>query len=584
MCAMLSGAPPELFIVSSRYGDELRAVCAAAGWTVRLIRKPEEALRCYRSDTAPVVLVDARGALLPGIDVARDLADAVEMRRGAMLMLLSRSDDGAVGAAYDAGATRVLVSPFTHSRLIEAVRFAQRATERLAAAAAGKVIVAEAVPRRDVLTGLATAAYAQGWVELLLGKPTGGAPPVIVLQIAIGRFGQFNAAYGSQVADALLQSVAARLKRVAAADHGEMRLVARLAGAEFAVMLAGPVSLTEAQRIAQQLAAAFEAPFSAGGRQVHLGCRIGIALGEASPHDPAAATATVFQRASAALVAARANAPGTVEVFQDVPGRPPLEHMADLEADLRTTLDAGKFDILFQPQIEFATGTIVGVEALVRWQHPALGQLSAETLLEVAQSAEVAIRLGGQIQRQALGAAANWPIPLRGLRLSVNVTAADLASAAFLNRLDDALALSGFPASQLTLELTESDLIENLAGAAAVLAAVRERGVQVALDDFGTGYSSLAYLRALPLDSLKIDKRLIADLTGTPRARVVVKGVIDMARALGLCVVAEGIETDEQRAAAAAAGCDWYQGFLCAPPLTTQELIILMLGDARRTG
>ena len=183
------------------------------------------------------------------------------------------------------------------------------------------------------------------------------------------------------------------------------------------------------------------------------------------------------------------------------------------------------------------------------------------------------------IQGLVLTRAARWPQALAGLRVSVNLTAADVArpgyAALFLARLD----ASGFPRGRLTIEITESGLMEDLTAASAFLAALRGAGCRIAIDDFGTGYSSLAYLKTLPLDYLKIDRALTRDIGGSARDRVVVGGVITMARSLGLGVIAEGVETTDQRALLAAAGCDLYQGFLTAPPLDEAALVAMMAGE-----
>jgi EAL domain-containing protein (putative c-di-GMP-specific phosphodiesterase class I) len=180
------------------------------------------------------------------------------------------------------------------------------------------------------------------------------------------------------------------------------------------------------------------------------------------------------------------------------------------------------------------------------------------------------------VQRKAIEEAAAWPEALQGLRLSVNITAADMLrpgfAASFLKLVQD----SGVDPARLTVEVTEGGLIDDLAAAAALLAALRQGGLRVAIDDFGTGYSNLAYLKALPLDYLKLDKRISQDIAGSTRDRIVVRSVIDMARSLGLDVVAEGVETEEQLSLLAQEGCTLYQGFLCAPPVTTAALVDLI--------
>jgi EAL domain-containing protein (putative c-di-GMP-specific phosphodiesterase class I) len=243
-----------------------------------------------------------------------------------------------------------------------------------------------------------------------------------------------------------------------------------------------------------------------------------------------------------------------------------------LAVQLRDAMDAGQVDILWQPQVAIASGAIVGVEALARWRHPQLGELGAEPLFAAADRAGLSTALSDHVQALALRRAAKWPARLKTLRVSINVTAGDVARAGFADRLLDRVDSSGFPRGRLTVEITESGLMAELGEAARLLAELRRAGLRVAIDDFGTGYSSLAYLKALPLDYLKIDKALAQDIGGTARDRIVVRGVIDMGRSLGLSVVAEGVETETQLELLAAEGCQYFQGFLCAPPLTLEAL------------
>ena len=187
------------------------------------------------------------------------------------------------------------------------------------------------------------------------------------------------------------------------------------------------------------------------------------------------------------------------------------------------------------------------------------------------------IELSNHVQRKAIGIAAGWTGALAELRIAVNVTAADIAEPGFAGRILALASESGLR-DRLTVEVTESGLMEDLAAAADLLAELRMGGLRVAIDDFGTGYSSLAYLKALPLDTIKIDRRLAQDIAGSPRDRIVVRSVIDMGRSLGLSVIAEGVETEEQLTLLAQAGCNIYQGFLCAPPVDVRTLEGLVRG------
>ncbi|MGZ8350380.1 MAG: EAL domain-containing protein, partial [Allosphingosinicella sp.] len=303
---------------------------------------------------------------------------------------------------------------------------------------------------------------------------------------------------------------------------------------------------------------------------ITLGCRVGVAVSQPGD-DPTA----MLRQASVALAEAKGLESAPVRVLEEG-AESETAREERLVVDLRRALDRDEIDIRFQPQVSVTNGEIVGVEALARWRHPRYGELGAATLFSVAERSDYIAQLSDHVQRRAISAAAAWPERLGRLRLAVNITAADIARPGFAAMFLELVRESGFAPERLTVEVTESGLIEDLASAAALLAELRAGGLRVAIDDFGTGYSSLAYLKALPLDYLKIDKRLSQDIAGSTRDRIVVRSVIDMARSLGLDVIAEGVETEEQLALLAEEGCTLYQGFLCAPPVETEALIALL--------
>lgn len=278
-----------------------------------------------------------------------------------------------------------------------------------------------------------------------------------------------------------------------------------------------------------------------------------------------------------ALVEPLGETPDATAVVRDLfPRR--SRSIAALARDLPGGLERGEIDVLFQPQVEIASDRITGVEALARWQHPRLGEIGAEALLAAAEHGGKSVDLSAYLQDCAFRAAVRWPAALDQLRLSVNVAAADIASPEFVDRLLSRIDDSGFPRERVTIEITESGLIENLGEAATLLGALRHAGCRVAIDDFGTGYSSLAYLSALPLDYLKLDKAMTDDIGRAARDRIIVRGVIDMAHSLGLAVIAEGVESTAQRDLLAAEGCRFYQGFLCSPPVDSGMLAELVRG------
>ncbi len=431
---------------------------------------------------------------------------------------------------------------------------------------AERIVTDEARPlaSRDPLTGLADGHSVRAWLEQRLADD-GAAGSVVMLLLSVSRYDAINAAFGRATGDAVLQAVGRRIERWVDPD-GQARLIARMAGAEFAVLLAAPATLGDGRFLAGELVEAVGRPFMSGDHVITLASRAGVAVSRPGD-DPA----LLLRRASAALAEAKTADSAPVRVLAE--GAESETAREDrLEVDLRRALDQDEIEIRFQPQVAITNGEIVGAEALARWNHPDHGELGASTLFNVAARSDYLAQLSDHVQRKAILAAAGWPESLAELRLSVNITAADIVRPGFAAQFLALVEESGFRCARLTVEVTESGLIEDLAGAAELLAQLRSGGLRVAIDDFGTGYSSLAYLKALPLDYLKIDKRLSQDIAGSMRDRIVVRSVIDMARSLGLGVVAEGVETEEQLGLLAQEGCTQYQGFLCSAPVTVSEL------------
>ncbi|MDP9162709.1 MAG: EAL domain-containing protein [Pseudomonadota bacterium] len=235
---------------------------------------------------------------------------------------------------------------------------------------------------------------------------------------------------------------------------------------------------------------------------------------------------------------------------------------------LEQAIAANAFSIRFQPQIDPASGRVVGVEALARWDE----EENSTLLFARAAASGLGERLSRAVQKKALGIAGRWAGARRQLRLSINLIADDLMREGYVGWLLEEIVAAGLSAERVTVEITESSLIVDQPAAAARLASLRAAGVQIAIDDFGTGYCSLAYLTTLPLDALKIDRAMIADLVGGERDRIVVRAMIRLARELDLKVIVEGVESTQQLALVAEWGCDAYQGFLGAGALDEEEL------------
>lgn len=510
--------------------------------------------------------------------LARRVAGEGETRRRIPLMELFRRMDrdgrraarGAVGRLMAGSGT----TAFAHS---DAGRRGGRIAHHMRTIGEGGEVVGRSetirdgsLPfhSRDPLTGVRDAGALEAWLEAQLADEEGGT--VILILLAVSRFDAINAAFGRSTGDAVLQATARRVERQIDGDASS-RLVARISGAEFAIALAA-TTLSEGEFLAGQLVEALARPFVSGDHVITIGSRAGVLASEAGDTG-----ATFLQRGRQTLAEARAAEAAPVRVVEPALGSDTA--LGDrLEVDLRRALDSDQIEILFQPQVSMTNGRIIGVEALARWRHPTFGELGAMTLFSVAERSDYLVQLSDHVQRKAIAQAAAWPEALSDLRLSVNITAADIVRPGFAGLFLDMVAQSGFDRDRLTVEVTETGLIEDLGAAATLLAGLREGGLRVAIDDFGTGYSSLAYLKALPLDYLKIDKRLCEDITGSVRDRIVVRGVIDMARSLGLAVIAEGVETEEQLDLLAQEGCNLYQGFLHSRPVSVGTLELLLAG------
>lgn len=493
----------------------------------------------------------------PALAALLGLSEAPSLR--AMLRRVAAHDRDALRAAVARLREGTRATAFAHDltgagRVVEHLQVdahtgrVHALIERLGAVDAGAAV-------REALAGVRDAAGARRWLKRRLSE----GRPVGVVLAALARFDVVNTAYGRAAGDAVLRTAGARLAQAARETLGKRAITARMGGAEFLVAVEAAeedVLAGAAARIEDVLAR----PFVIGDDIAPVGARVALALAE--PGDDEAA---VLKRASEALAGGTLNEQVSVDM---------------LAVDLRRAMDASEIELRFQPQVAVATGAIVGVEALARWRHPALGEIGAEALFAAAERAGLELALSEHVQRLALARAAQWPAALGALRLAVNVTSSDVARSSFADLFLDWVDSSGFPRGRLTVEITEGGLIADVGEAARLLGELRTAGCRVAIDDFGTGYSSLAYLKALPLDYLKIDRKLTQDIAGSARDRVVVRGVIDMARSLGLTVVAEGVETDEQLVLLAKEGCQFYQGFLCAEPLTVDALATLIEGRA----
>jgi diguanylate cyclase (GGDEF)-like protein/PAS domain S-box-containing protein len=415
----------------------------------------------------------------------------------------------------------------------------------------------------DSLTGLSNRALFNDRVEHALGRRTRTDMPVVLL-LDLDRFKLVNDSLGHAVGDEMLVEVAHRLE--AAVRAGDS--VARLGGDEFAVLL-DDCPPGRPQQQAARLLEALAAPMVIGGQQVTATASIGIALAT-----PGISAGDLLRNADVAMYQAKSAGGGRFEVFQPAMYAAALRQM-ELSAALQQALDGEQFVLHYQPIVGLDTGAVVGVEALLRWSHPELGLLDPAEFIPVAEDSGLIVPIGAWVLRAACTAMTRWT---GGGRVNINLSSRQLADPNIVEHVRDALAVSGLAPQRLTLEITESVLMHDSEANMRRLRRLRDLGVRLAIDDFGIGYSSLAYLRAFPVDELKIDKSFIAGIPQDDDALAVVQTILQLARSLGLRVVAEGVETAAQYLALRALGTDLVQGFYMARPAPWSDALDVARG------
>lgn len=374
-------------------------------------------------------------------------------------------------------------------------------------------------------------------------------PEIGVIVVQADELARINNAAGAAAGDSVLQEIGSRLKNFVHHEFGGGSLVARLDGPRFLIVPAVPTSL---------------AALSVHERSLHL------MLAEPLVGDPHGRVA--IRMATSLLRADQPVAP-QLRAACDQLARPTSARDG---AQVKMAIENDEVRVFYQPQYDVSTGEMVGVEALIRWQHPDLGLLGAGPLVTAARAARLEIELTEHVHRVALREVAAWPAALGHLRLALNITAADLADLEFADRFTEMVQKAGVDPERLTLELTEQAMLSDPAIAGEQLVKLRDGGMSIAIDDFGTGYSSLSLLARLPIDYLKIDSGFTQTLDGTDRDRIVVRAIVDLAKALGLVVVAEGVEQEQQLVRLAELGVGLWQGFLRSSPVPGDELLALM--------
>jgi len=423
----------------------------------------------------------------------------------------------------------------------------------------------------DPLTGLPNRRLLLDRLRQTLAASTRNKRKGALLFVDVDDFKTLNDTLGHHIGDLLLQEIARRISvRIRETDT-----VARLGGDEFVVLLqdlseiAGDAA-AQARTIAEKILATVDQPYSLAGREWRSSFSVGITVFG----DPGVSTTEVLQQADIAMYQAKAAGRNTLRFFAPAL-QAAVNARAALEEDLRQAIKTDDFLLYYQPQVD--RGNLVGAEALLRWKHPQRGFLSPAEFIPLAEETGLIIPLGNWVLDAACKQIAAWAgrKDKAHITVAVNISARQLRDPDFVKNVLTTLDRTGANPKNLKLELTESMFVDDVEGVIAKMTELKSHGLSFSLDDFGTGYSSLAYLRRLPLDQLKIDQAFVRDILVDAGSGAIAQSIISLSKAMGLSVIAEGVETDAQRQFLAQLGCHSFQGFLFSRPVPVGEFELL---------
>jgi len=424
----------------------------------------------------------------------------------------------------------------------------------------------------DALTGLPNRLVFEDKLVAAVGRADQAKARLAVLFIDLDGFKPINDSFGHSSGDAVLRQVGDRLRRLSRSND----TMARVGGDEFLMLLEGEADEQTAAQVATRMLATLSEPYSIGSREVAVSCSIGIVF------YPDGGTQTkLIARADAAMYAAKRSG-GACYCFFEPSMEADAHEQLDLQRDLRLALEKDELELYYQPKVDAHSGKVTAAEALLRWKHSTKGMIGPATFIPVAERFGLIGALGNWVIEDACRQSRAWRDKGLRMRVAINLSAFQMRQDDLVERITTALARHRIDPSLLTCEITESVAMEDTRATQVTFKRLGDAGVHLSIDDFGTGYSSLSYLRKLPAEELKIDRSFVMDIETSADARAVVDAVIHLAHALGLKVVAEGVETERQRDVLIQMGCDELQGYLFAKPMSARALLLWASDDRER--
>jgi diguanylate cyclase (GGDEF)-like protein len=524
-----------------------------------------------------LILCDIMMPELNGYEVLEHLRQNPETARIPFIFLSAKADRSDQRQGMDLGADDYLIKPFKRTELLSAIsaRLEKQTTitqpyiDEMKRAAE----TLNQMAYRDPLTNLPNRILLHHSLQEAIKQAERSHQPISVFCLNLDQFQTINTNLGYLSGDTLLQKVAERLSR----GLGKEATVARLGGDEFSLLLPNLANREELANLAQFLSKLLAEPYDINGHYTQIQSSIGIAI---YPEHGNTADRLLHQ-ADIAMRYAKTQGIGTYQFYHHDLDKRALERQTFQES-LKGSLDSHQLVLYYQPQINLVTGRITGAEALLRWQHPELGSVPPDKFIPVAEETGFIIPIGQWILQTACQQACSWQHPSRSpVRVFVNLSARQLKQQNLIETIDGVLKQTGLNPDALVLELTETSVMEAVDTTIPILQRLRTMGIHISIDDFGTGYSSLNYLKRFPIDTLKIDKSFVRDITTDANDAAIVKAIIAMAQSLQLKVVAEGVETNEQLTFLRQMGCNAMQGFLFSRAVPAAEFEKMLEEDKR---
>ncbi|HRY14471.1 MAG: EAL domain-containing protein [Candidatus Competibacteraceae bacterium] len=577
----LSREKPLILVVDDEPGQRLLTSAALnpGGFTTLEAEDGANALRLCRSEQPDLVLLDI---VMPGLDgfvVCQTLRQQPGSRDLPILIVTGLDDLDSIEKAYDAGATDFITKPIQWLVLSHRLRYMLRASQTLQALRESEEQI-RFLAYYDHLTHLPNRMLLHERLQKSIESAKLHAQPLAVLFIDLDQFKRINDSLGHHAGDLLLQQVAARLQDCLRsvdqvyAPHSNLPMprdiLARLGGDEFVVLLNEASHSDAIAKVAERILTVLSRPFLIENNPVFTGCSIGVACYPIDGDD----METLLKNADAALYHAKSEGRNNYQFYSGWMHTAAV-HQIEKESLLRKALDHQELALYYQPQVDLDSRRMVGVEALLHWHSPQLGDMPPADFIPIAEETGLIIPIGEWVIQTAIQQARAWrEMGLPPLRMAINLSPRQVVDARLAALIAQALEENNWPPDLLDLEITESLFMKDQVMDS--LLALKQLGIRLVVDDFGAGYANFSYLRRFPIDRLKIDKSFLQDIQSCEGEQTLAAAVIAMARSLRLGVIAEGVETATQMAFLQAAHCNEMQGFLFSQPCSPEQIAALL--------